>query len=295
MPNLSLAHILNRLPADASPTSHDFTRAAVALAHACPPALAAEIALIGSTARGAADDSSDIELLYWNADIPPQTDRVASMQAVGLTALAAEDTPRADGSVWITGLYSGDETDAPVEIEISWQTFERLDGEVRALTSGDVTDRKRLAMADYLVQAIALRTDGAIDRVQAALNAYPDAVRRALATDALHAWNDPDREGLIRKLARRGEQVELARLLIDDASAALRLLYVINRRWEPSRKWTQWVARDLPRRPEAFEARLAAMLGAPPADALTIRLLLLDDLLALLPADLVSAELRYRA
>ena len=59
------------LPENASAASIRRAELAQRLVESCPPALADEIALVGSTARGIADDEFDLELNLWAQAIPP--------------------------------------------------------------------------------------------------------------------------------------------------------------------------------------------------------------------------------
>ena len=45
-------------------------------------------------------------------------------------------------------------------------------------------------------------------------------------------------------MARHGERIAVMQQLVADLDLALRLLYAVHRRWEPSRKWTLTVARE---------------------------------------------------
>ena len=76
----------------------------------------------------------------------------------------------------------------------------------------------------------------------------------------------------------------LSRQLLDDLDTALRLLYAVNRRWEPSAKWTLTVAREFA--PADLIARIDDALSYP---SLTRRVefcaQLCHDLLAQVPIE----------
>ena len=82
------------LPQNASEASQRRAEIAGRLAAACPPGLADEIALVGSTAHGFADDQSDLEMNLWSNAIPPRDERVAWLQAAEANDIHVEDAPR---------------------------------------------------------------------------------------------------------------------------------------------------------------------------------------------------------
>jgi hypothetical protein len=143
-------------------------------------------------------------------------------------------------------------------------------------------------LADIIASAIPLRSGGRLTQWQARLNGYSDVVQRAIVAAAVERWAQPGHCAALSRLARHGEQLALAERLLADVNLAVRVLYAVNRRWEPSKKWTLTVARvfapDLP-------ARIDAILGDPSLDRrveLCARLCL--DALALAPETLdVSA------
>jgi hypothetical protein len=223
------------------------------LARSCPPELAAEIALVGSTARGLADDDSDLELNLWRETLPPLDTRLDWLRAAGATDIHAEAAPRPDDSYWIA-CRLGD-----IPAEVGWQTFAALDANVERLRSGVVVDRKALFLADILVSAIPLRTSGRLAALQAMLNGYSDAVQRAIIDMAVERWSQPEHFAALRRLARHGETLALTERLLADIQLAVRVLYAVNRRWEPSEKWTLTLAREFA--PFDLHARIDAILG----------------------------------
>lgn len=242
------------LPEHATDASRRRAERALELARSCPPELAEEIALVGSSARGLADDGSDIEMNHWAAVMPPVEARVDWLRAAGATGIEAEDAPRSDQSHWLTFWLDG------MPGEAGWQTFDALRDNVTFLRSGATIDRKVLFLADILVSARPLRTTGHLARVQAQLNDYSDTLQRAIIAAAVERWSPPAHLVGLRRLARHGETLALTERLLADVDMAARVLYAVHRRWEPSAKWTLTVARefapDLP-------LRVDAMLGDP--------------------------------
>ncbi|MCC6804439.1 MAG: DUF4111 domain-containing protein [Anaerolineae bacterium] len=222
---------------------------ALRLAQTCPPELADEIALVGSTAHGVADDESDLELNLWGESIPALAARVAWLQAAGATAIHAEDAPRPDDSYWIGFTLQG------IPGEVGWQTYAACDAALDVVLSGKA-DRKALVFADILTSALPLRTAGRLAAWQARLSSYSDVVQSAILAEAVARWSRPNAFASARRLAQREERIALTALLVEELDMALRVLYAAHRRWEPSRKWTltlaQRFAPDVPARIDAI-------------------------------------------
>ena len=243
-----------RLPDNATYASKRRAEFATRLAEVCPPSLADEIALVGSTAHGYADDESDLELNLWADTIPPLDERLNWLRAAGADEIRAEDAPRPDESHWIGFRIGG------IPAEVGWQTVETAERQIETILSGAVSSRKTLVYAEIVVSAIPLRTAGHVARWQEVLAGYSDAVQQAIITEAVEHWGRSDVFPAARRLARRGEVLALTEMLIAEIDLAVRVLYAAHRRWEPSRKWTLTAVRefalDVP-------ARIEAILGEP--------------------------------
>lgn len=264
-----------RLPASATAASRQRAELASALVANCPPTSADVIALVGSTARGAADDESDLELNLWAQAIPPHGERVDWLRAAGATNIQVEEAPRPDDSHWITFSMGG------VSAEVGWQTFAALRASLDRVLSGAALDRKTLAFADVITTAIPLRGDQ-LATWQAALANYSDAVQRGIIELAVALWSQPSRWATARRLARHGERLALAEHLLQDLDTAVRLLYAAYRRWEPSRKWTLTVAQEFA--PFDLDARIDAVLSDPTLERrVELCAALCRDVLALVP------------
>jgi hypothetical protein len=249
------------LPPGASTASQRRADLALKLAQSCPASLADEIALVGSTAHGFADDVSDLELNLWTNAIPPQEGRAAWLLAAGAADLRVEDAPRPDNSYWIGFTLDG------IPCEVGWQTFDALQATLKLVRSGTVLDRKVLFLADIIVSALPLRTTGRLAEWQAILRAYSDPLQRSLIDAALQRWSKPGHFAGARRLAKRGERLALMELLLADLDAGLRLLYAAHRRWEPSRKWTLTLAREFAPADLDLLARIDDVLGNPSPEA----------------------------
>ena len=278
-PALRMRNIMRQtgfLPENASAASRRRAEFAEKLVESCPPALADEIALVGSTARGLADDESDLELNLWAETIPPLEERLAWLRAAGARDVQAEETARPDESYWVSFKL------ADIPAEVGWQTFTRLNKALDLIISGKVTDRQTLVFADVITSAIPLRTSGQLQRWQATLNPYSDALQRSLIGSAVESWSWSGYLASRRRMARRGEPLLLTQFLLNDLEMVMRLLYAIHRRWEVSEKWTLTVAREFA--PPELIAQVDVVLSDPSLERrveLCAKLCL--DVLALVP------------
>ena len=261
------------LPEYAGAASHKRYALALRLAESCPPELGSELALTGSTAAGLADEASDLELNLWAETIPPADARVAWLRAARVQNIQVFEQPRPDDSYWIGGRLDD------VSLEVGWQTLEIADANVQKLLSGGMPQ----VMAYIFVNAIPFRTGGRLPAWQESLRAYSEFVQAQAVQQALGRWSKPDYiDGLLR-LARRGERLALVETLLGDMKEMMALLYAVNRRWQPSRKWTLSAARTFALMPERWRERMDEVLTAAPEASIRLHAALLMDALALVP------------
>ncbi len=196
----------------------------------------------------------------WDETIPPLDERARWLIWAGASDIRVEDAPRPDNSYWIKFRLD----DLPVEV--GWQTFDALHAQIDTLQSGATLDRKTLTFGDVIASAIPLRGNQ-VKQWQVILSGYSDAVQRGIVQLALDQWAQPQRWRTARRLARHGERIAVMEQLVADLDTALRLLYAVNRRWEPSRKWTLTVAREfapadlITRIDEVLELSIAGAAG----------------------------------
>ncbi|MFN8448269.1 MAG: DUF4037 domain-containing protein [Anaerolineae bacterium] len=272
------------LPDHATDASRRRAERALELARSCPPELADEMALTGSTAHGFADDESDLELNLWVTAIPPLAARIDWLRASGASDIEAEDVARSDQSWWIS-FRIGD-----IPAEIGWQTFDALRDNLERILSGAASERGTLVIAEIIASAIPLRAGARLAEWQTRLRGYSDAVQRAIIDSAVARWSHPGHRAALLRLARHGERIALTERLLADVDMAARVLYAVHRRWEPSRKWTLTAVRDFA--PE-LPARIDAILGDPSLERrVELCARLCRDALALAPETVdVSAAL----
>ncbi len=263
------------LPENATHSSHIRFDLARQLAANCPHNLAAAIALTGSSARGLAEPASDAELVFWAESLPPLAARADWLMGAGVTALEAEPSPRSDASEWFGGSYGG------VEFEAGWQTLDALANSLAPLRTGSTSDPGRLRLGELVVSAIVLRPDDRLLELQRELTLYPDALRDLLLAELTAQLTDTARWVRLERLAQRGERLAAMQASIDMLRAAVRLLYLVNRRWEAGDKWLLSLAADFPIMPRKWKSRLDSALTAPPLQAVALTHEWCDDALSL--------------
>lgn len=217
------------------------------LAASLPP-LAKEIVLTGSTSRGVADELSDIELLVVSDELPPLD---VCVRAAGFQDA---DTWTPDGSVWwIRGLLE----DEPAEL--IWWPAARVDRRVAEILAGDAFDHQRLRTAEAIVNGVPLRTAGAHAMWLDLLSDYPEELAQRVVADAVESWHESPRSVLT--FLRPGERLPLARQLVEDAENVLRVVFALNRAWEPGWKRLEMSTAPLAIKPERLAARIDAALA----------------------------------
>lgn len=237
-----------------TPASQRRRELARMLAQDCPPELGAEIALTGSSARGLADDDSDLELNLWVERLPPVEARLRWLAAAGVQQPAAAAAPRPDGSEWISGSIDG------VALEAGWQTFDALALALEAILAGQTP---RMVLAELAASALPLRPGPHLAGWQARLAHLPLLLREQALAQAQARLADADHWQNRRRLAQRGECVALFDALGADLACVLRLLYAINDRWDPGPKWALSLAGEFTHAPHDWRGRLARLYGLP--------------------------------
>jgi predicted nucleotidyltransferase len=187
------------------------------------PAAIEEVLLTGSASRGMADELSDVEMLLVGDELPP----VAEI-AAGLEVLDVDEMPDARGWRIVAGV-DGESLEM-----IAWtrtRTEERLDG----ILAAEIVDHIRIRTAEAILNGIALRTADRIAEWQQRLAAYPEALVEAIVLDAVGGLTETTPRAARAQL-RRGGRLELAKLVIDDLEDVLRVVFALNRAWEPDWK-----------------------------------------------------------
>src|SRR5204863_4350759 len=91
------------------------------------------------------------------------------------------------------------------------------------------------ATAEALANGLPLKTSGLLAKWQAELAEYPEELAAARIEDAALTWGGFAPEGLLT-VTRPGERLALVERLVDDASRVVRIVFALNRVWEPTHK-----------------------------------------------------------
>lgn len=266
-----------RPPAGSSAESRRRAALAAEFVRSCPLALGQEIAITGSVARGVADMDSDIELNFWTETLPSREERERWLCAAD-TEAPHPDMPDADGTVWATVRLQG------TWIEAGWQTIGAQEELLRGILAGEVLSHDRFVVADATIHAVPLRSGGLLANWQRQLSQYPEALRERVIADNTAVWQMPHAVGGRWTLCRRSDEPALTQRLLWGFANIWSLLFALNRRWEPDRKWLHQNVAELTIAPEHFADRVYAIFGSQPSEqrvAICFELIL--DTLALLP------------
>jgi hypothetical protein len=254
----------------ATPKSLELQAIAQAIADALPTDVE-EVIVTGSVSRGVADDVSDIEMLIVTRDELSLEDTFVLAASAGLTHLGTwgrQDTP--------TKRVSGYRDGTP--IELIWWSRAHAQVAVEAVFGGDAS-----ATADALANGVALRTSGLLAEWQQRLRSYPEALAAAHIEDAALKWGGFAAAGLLTVI-RPGERLALLEWMVDDAVRVVRIVFAVNRVWQPTTKRLAARAATLERKPERMAERIEEALTEPdPVRALLVMTALQLDALSLAP------------
>ena len=214
------------------------------------PVTVEEVVLTGSVSRGVADEVSDIEMLIVTGGEPELEECFSVAAAAGLTDLGTwgqQGVP--------TKRVSGYRDGAP--IELIWWSRAHAESAIDAIFAGDSS-----ATADAMANGVALRTSGLLGRWQERLRHYPDELATARIEDAALTWGGFAPAGLLT-LVRPGERLALVERMVDDAARVVRIVFALNRVWQPTLKRLADRASTLDRKPERLAERIEDALTEP--------------------------------
>jgi hypothetical protein len=235
------------------------------------PATVEEVVVTGSVSRGVADDVSDIEMLIVTRGELDLGDCFSLAAACGLTDLGTwgrQGVP----TKRVSGYRDG------VPIELIWWSRAHAETAIDAVFAGDPS-----TTADAIANGVALRTSGLLAHWQERLRHYPDELARARIEDAALTWGGFAPAGLLT-IIRPGERLALLERMVDDASRVVRIVFALNRVWQPTLKRLADRAATLPHKPERLAERIEEALTEPdPRRAVLILTELQADTVALAP------------
>ena len=214
------------------------------------PVTAEEVVLTGSVSRGVADDVSDIEMLIVTRSELGLEDCFSLAAACGLTELGTWGVQGVP-TKRVSGYRSG------VPVELIWWSRAHAETAVAAVFAGDLS-----TTADAIANGVALRTRGLLAQWQERLRDYPDELARARIEDAALTWGGFAPAGLLT-LLRPGERLALLERMVDDASRVVRIVFALNRVWEPTHKRLADRTATLAHKPERLAERIEEALTEP--------------------------------
>ena len=230
-----------------------------------------EVVLTGSVSRGVADDVSDIEMLIVTQGELDIGDCFSLAAACGVTDLGTwgqQGVP----TKRVSGYRDG------VPVELIWWSRAHAETAIDAVFAGDLS-----ASADAIANGVALRTSGLLAQWQERLRHYPDELAKARIEDAALKWGGFAPAGLLTLLRPR-ERLALLDWMVDDASRVVRIIFALNRVWQPTLKRLADRAATLTHKPERLAERIEEALTEPdPHRALLILTELQAETVALAP------------
>jgi len=235
------------------------------------PLAVEEVVLTGSVSRGVADDISDIEMLIVTQGELDIGDCFSLAAACGVTELGTwgqQGVP----TKRVSGYRDG------VPVELIWWSRAHAETAIDAVFAGDLS-----ASADAIANGVALRTSGLLAQWQERLRHYPDELAKAQIEDAALKWGGFAPAGLLTLLRPR-ERLALLEWMVDDASRVVRIVFALNRVWQPTLKRLADRAAALTHKPERLAERIEEALTEPdPHRALLVLTELQAETVALAP------------
>jgi predicted nucleotidyltransferase len=219
------------------------------ITEALPPSIE-EVVLTGSVSRGVADDVSDIEMLIVTPGEPDLDECFSLAAEAGLTDLGTWG-PQGVPTKRVSGYRDG----AP--IELVWWSRATADAAVDAIFDFD-----RSGTADALANGIALRTSGLLAEWRERLRHYPDELAQKHIEDAALTWGGFAAAGLLT-VVRPGERLSALERMVDDAIRVTRIVFALNRVWQPTTKRLADRLAPLEQKPERPAERIEEALTEP--------------------------------
>jgi Domain of unknown function (DUF4037) len=217
-----------------------------------PDDAADEVVLTGSVSQGVADAGSDLEFLLVVPRLP------SSMVAEAWTRTAGvEPTSWWESAELVYVAGSVPDT----SVELIWLAGAKIEALLEAAFAGRLVDHARLRSLEALEHGVPLRGGRRLRSWQQQLRAYPDELREALVREAVDDWGGYAVAAYTRQ-AWRNDRYSSARVVLEVTDDVLRLLFALNRRWEPSWKRIPEAVAPLPLKPDCTAKRIEAALAA---------------------------------
>ena len=247
--------------------SDELRAAAARLVAGIPAEVAPEVVVTGSVSRGVADDVSDVEMLLVTEDRLDLETCFALAADAGLERLGSWG-PQGTETSRVSGTFEG------IPFELIWWSRDDADAAIDAESPA----------ADAIANGVSLRTCGLLEAWHVRLGTYPEELAAARIEEAALTWGGFAATGLLT-IARPGERLALVERMVDDAVRVLRIVYAINRTWQPTTKRVAQRAEGLAVKPDRLAERIEEALTEPdPLRALVVMTQLQLDTVALAPS-----------
>jgi len=231
-----------------------------------------EVVLTGSVSRGMADEVSDVEMLVVTAEPLSLEEAFALAGDAGLDGLDTWGTQGVPAKR-VSGYVEGQ----PFELIFWPRAF--AEEEFEALVGGKLS-----SATDALAHGVSLRSSGLLAEWQGRLRDYPEELAATRIEEAALPWGGFTPAGLLTVI-RPGERLSLLEWMFDGALRVLRIVYAINRVWEPTTKRLAIRVEPLAVKPERLAERIEEALTEPdPRRALAIMTELQLDTVRLAPS-----------
>ncbi|MBI6872119.1 DUF4037 domain-containing protein [Clostridium aciditolerans] len=239
-----------------------------------------EIIITGSVSRDLADEDSDIEIEFLVDNLMSECDMVNWIKEIGGTEIHPYGAPIGDGSVWIIFKYK------EYWIEAGWQKIDTMRDNIKVILTGEVYTHDKLTLASTFKNAIFIRKNGILDSLQEELYSYPDDLQQKIIMNTISPWTIDLGLNVRRVLAKREDKIPLLERMIADIHRVLRILYALNKQWEPDWKWTKHIVKDLDIKPENLIDRINSIICIKDCEeSLKACFKLIYDTLSLIPED----------
>ena len=222
---------------------------AQAIADAMPETVQG-VVVTGSVSRGVADDVSDIEMLLVTRGELDLEECFSLATDAGLTGL---DTWGQQGvpTKRVSGYRDG------VPIELVWWARAYAEEMVDAIFAGNPG-----GTAEALANGVALRSSGLLAQWQERLRHYPDELAQAQIEDAALTWGGFTPAGLLT-IIRPSERLSFLERAVDDAIRVTRIVFAVNRVWQPTTKRLAARVAPLAVKPDRLAERIEEALIEP--------------------------------
>ena len=254
----------------ATSSSVELRSIAQGIADALPPTVE-EAVLTGSVSRGVADEVSDIEMLIVTReelDLGACFSLAAACGVDDLGTWGRQGVP----TKRVSGYRDG------IPVELIWWSRAQAESAIDDVLAGDLS-----STGDAVANGVALRTSGLLGEWQERLRHYPDELAAAQIEAATLKWGGFHAAGLLT-LVRPGERLALLEWMVDDAARIVRIVFALNRVWQPTLKRIADRTATLTLKPDQLAERIVEALTEPdPQRALLIMAQLQVETLALAP------------